>query len=218
MRKFYITIIALLFFLSCSRKQEKTNEEIYQEEFYSVLNELIQIRLPETAVIYIETTPVYKTWFGPLKLTDYLLSNIPPPPPPPPPPGQIHYDKDFFQTQIEKRHLDSSEANYMYRSIDSSRILQIDSYRVEFPTISKLKFKEIFYKKDKTVSYETLKKLYGKRCYIMVSTPVFNSKYSKAILSISYCCGPGQQEGFEFILEKKNEKWKLIEEIGTWKK
>jgi hypothetical protein len=215
MRKLYITFIALLLFLSCSRNQEKTNEEIYHEEFYSVLNELIQIRLPETAVIYIETTPVYKSRVGSFNLTGYSLS-IPPPPPPPPPPGQIYYDKDFFQTQIEKKHFDSSEADFMYHSIDSSRILKIDSSRVEFPTISKLKFKEIFYKKDKTVSHETLKNLYGKNCFIMVSTPVFNSKYSKAILSVSYCCGPSQQEGFEFILEKKNEKWKLIEEIGTW--
>jgi hypothetical protein len=208
-------ILALIFVLSCSRKHEKTKKEIYYDEFYSVLNDLIQIRLPETAVIYVETTPVYKTRLGSFKLTNYRLS-IPPPPPPPPPPGNIYYDKDFFQTQIEKKQVDSSEAEYMYLSIDSTRILKIDSSRVEVPTISKLKFKEIFYKKDKSVGHTTLKHLYGKSCYIMVSTPVFNSIYSKAILSVSYCCGPKQREGFEFILEKKNGKWKLIEEIGTW--
>lgn len=216
MRKIYIIIIALLFVLSCSGKHKKTKEEIYHDEFYSALNELIKIRLPETAVIYLETTPVYKTRLGSFKLpAEYSLS-IPPPPPPPPPPGNIYYDIDFFQTLTEKKIVDPSEAENMYHSIDSTIVLKVDSSRVEVPTISKLKFKEIFYNQDQSVSYETLKNLYNKSCFIMVSTPVFNSKYSKAILSVSYCCGPRQGEGFEFILEKKDGKWKLIEETGTW--
>ena len=202
-----ITIIIVLLFFTCSIKQEKSIDKQFYNEFYSVLNDLIRVRFPDVSVIRYETMPVYKTKWDTIPI---YKNSIPPPP-------EIHYiDINFFNAQIERKHLESFDAKYMYHSIDSLRILKIDSNRVYLPVMSEPQFKEIFASGHKFSGYKYIKEKYGTPCFIIVSTPVFNSKYTKVVILIDYSCALLGGLGYRFVLENKDGKWILIDEMGTW--
>jgi hypothetical protein len=101
----------------------------------------------------------------------------------------------------------------MFNSIDSTKEFKIDPARV---FISVITINEVFKNQNLEEGYDKLKKIYGSSCFISVSTPIFNSTYRKAVLFINYYCGPLNAQGYEFTLEKKNGKWKLIDEWGLW--
>jgi hypothetical protein len=206
LKRVVIIIVVTFSLTSCSRIQEKADNKLFYDEFYSVLNDLIRLRLPDVSVIKCETMPVYKTQWDTIPIYKYSI----------PPPHEIHcIDINSFNTQIERKHLDSIDAKYMYNSIDSLRLLKIDSNRVVLPVMSEPQFKEIFVP-HKTNGYNFIKVKYGSPCFIVVSTPVFNSKYTKVIILIDHHCAPLGGRGFEFVLEKRNGKWNLIEENVIW--
>jgi hypothetical protein len=206
LKRLFIIIVVTFSLTSCSRIQEKADNKLFYEEFYSVLNDLILLRLPDVSVIKYETMPVYKTQWDTIPIYKYSI----------PPPPEIHcIDINSFNTQIERKHLDSIDAKYMYDSIDSLKILKIDSNRVYLPVMTEPQFKEIFVP-HKSNGYNFIKAKYGSPCFIIVSTPVFNSKYTKVIISIDYRCAPLAGQGFEFVLEKRGGKWNLIDENVIW--
>jgi hypothetical protein len=172
------------------------------------------MRLTDVSSITYRTIPVFKTMWGNVPIPKKSVS------PPPPPPVMInHFDINSIKYQIQRKNLDSVDANYMYNSIDSTRTFKIDSTRISVPVISNERYKEIFEYKDMegiVESYNKIKKIYGTSCVISVSTPIFNSNCTKAILFLNYICGPKEGQGYEFILENKNGKWKLIDELGIW--
>jgi hypothetical protein len=210
MKKYCLIHIAILFVvISCNRNQHQ--EKIYNNEFYSIMNEIIRSRLNDAGSIKIETLPVYRTYWGSITPASDTIS-----PPPPPPPGFISFSKQLFEQQVRLKNLDSSEATFMYNSIDTTKILILDSTKVVIPVISKSKFNEIFRTNDLLLSYQKLRERYGSSCFLQVSTPVFNSGYTKAIVEISYMCGPLHGYGSAFVLEKKEGKWRVIDEWETW--
>lgn len=112
--------------------------------------------------------------------------------------------------------LDSIEIRYMYNSIDSTKIMSIDSAKVVVPLIPAQELKELFNEKNQKDGYEVLKQIYGTSCIIKASAPLFSSNFTKVILWIDYQCGKKQGRGHIFILEKRKGLWWLIEDIGTW--
>jgi hypothetical protein len=155
-----------------------------------------------------ETMPVFKTKWGNSPTPEKSES------PPPPPPVLVNYfNLNSCAVQIERKNLDSIDAKYMFNSIDSTKEFKIDPARV---FISVITINEVFKNQNLEEGYDKLKKIYGSSCFISVSTPIFNSTYRKAVLFINYYCGPLNAQGYEFTLEKKNGKWKLIDEWGLW--
>ena len=195
--------------VSCSPDSKKVRTDTTQNEFNLTVDEIAQNRLDKVSVVQLESMPIYKTI--PID-SSYTDSNGYPPPPPP---DLIDYSKDFFSAMIERKLIDSIDANYMYSSIDSSLVIVIDSNVISKPTLSKRDLDSLF-EQDIDLAYEYLDKRYGTSCFIKVGTPIFNQSYTKLILAVDYFCGPLNGQGYIFILKKENNKWMIIEEMGTW--
>jgi hypothetical protein len=206
-----LTIGLLTILTSCNRNRINIKDRIYYDEFYSVINDLIRSNLSDVSAIRYVTEPVVKPpWHPSSRPTDSIL------PPEPTAIGTIRYNWLSFYPLAKQRGLDSVDVDFMYHSIDSSKIIVIDSNRVCIPVITKATFNALFQDSGINIGYDRIKKKYGTSCYISVSTPVFNSDYSKIVLAINYYCGPLWGNGFEFILRKKDGKWILIEKYRTW--
>lgn len=210
MKKYLVIIISILVAVNSCNRFEKSKVDFYKE-FYSVLNDIIRFRLNNAKSIKIETLPVYRTGWG---------SMIPPSdtifPQPPPPPGYISYSKLMFDRQLRLKNLDSLDAAFMYNSIDSTKVIILDSTKLIIPVISRLEFNTIFNDSDLDVGYDKLFEKYGSSCFIQVSTPIFNSDCTKMIISISYMCGPLWGYGSLLVLEKKHGNWRIIDDYETW--
>ena len=211
MSKIKLLIIIYIICGSCSSIQPKEHDIQYYNEFYTIINDLIRYRFFNVSVIRSETKPVNRE----VKY-DTQFTNDSTIPLPPPPPGLIYYDSNWFKVLFDRRHLSFSDKEYMYKSIDSTKTIIIDSSKIDLRLASKEQFEKIFEQDDMYEAYQSIKKAYGTNNFIIVSTPVFNSSYSKAIISIDYHCGPLCGQGYKFVLEKKNGKWKIIDEFYTW--
>ena len=204
-------ILGLILLISCGRNQQGVNDKIYYDEFYSVLNDLIRFSFSDVSAISFETVPVIKPPWIPSSQSPDSVSV--------PEPNSINvicYNWLSFYSLAKLRDLDSAEVDYMYRSIDSSKLFLIDSSRVCVPVITKSEFREFFQDSGINKGYKLIEKKYGSSCYVSVSTPVFNADYSKIILSVNYYCGPSWGYGYEFVLKKKKGKWRLIDQGITW--
>ncbi len=191
---------------SCYQEQTASKSTVYEQEFYEVLNDLIRIKLLNTSVIQAETRPVTKTMWKEIAGPWETYSS-----------GK----ETIFATMgtrglLTGNRLDSAEIRYMYTSIDSTKIMRINSDKVVVPLIPTQELNELFNENNRKDGYEVLKQIYGSSCFITTSSPLFNSNYTKVILWIEYQCGGKQGRGHVFILEKRKGLWWLIEDIGTW--
>jgi hypothetical protein len=198
----------ILSLISC--KQDKVNKHsVNNDEFYSALKELIKSEFPNVKMIVDESMPVYRNYGNyPEPITTEKE-----PPPPPPPPGMVCYSRTTFNFFTIQYHIDSSDAKFMYQSIDSTKKIIIDSLKVNLKVIEHKKMQEIFNQKTELFSekWEIFHEVFGEGCYIETSTPVFNSNFTKLILTIKKLCGPPDGEESTFILEKINDKWRVVE-------
>ena len=205
-----LLIILTLALLSCNQNKV-TNHLINNDDFYSALNELIKLKFPNVKMIVGETTPVYKNIY------DYFpepeTKENEPPPPPPPPPGIVYYNKTIFRYFAFQYNLDSTDAKFMYQSIDSTKKIQIDSLKVNLKVIEQKKMQKIFSQKTELFSdkWKIFRETFGEGCFIETSTPIFNSTFTKLIITIKKLCGPPDGEDYIFILEKIDDKWKVME-------
>ena len=103
----------------------------------------------------------------------------------------------------------------MYSIIDSSLILNIDSNLISKPTLTK-QYLDSLFDRDIDYAYDFIEKRFGTSCFIRVGTPIFNKTKTWLILAVDYYCGPLYGQGYIFILKKENDKWMIIEELGSW--
>lgn len=208
MRKFCTFMVVGSLFISCFSEKTDSRSTVYEQEFYSVLNDLIASRFSNTSVVQRETKPVLKMYAvddGPF---DSLYI--------PPPSFDVYYDSFTFDFLVMQEILDSAEAKYMYASIDTTRIITIEPSKISLPLISASRIQELFSGRNRDMGYETIKRTYGTRCFIKASTPVFNSDFTIVVISIDYQCGFLYGEGYQFIMKKKDGKWVISKEKGTW--
>jgi hypothetical protein len=206
-----LLIILTSSILSCNQSKV-TTQLINNEDFYSALNELIKLEYPNAKMIIGETVPVYKNTYDYFPEQD-IKENEPPPPPPPPPPGIVYYNKSTFSFFISRYNLGSTDATFMYQSIDSTKRILIDSLNVNLKVIERKKVQEIFSQKTELFSdkWKLFRETFGEGCFIEISTPIFNSTFTKLIITIKKLCGPPDGEDSTFILEKIKDKWKVVE-------
>jgi hypothetical protein len=207
-------ILTTLVIIACKGERTADNNTPYFNEFYYVLNYIVISKFSGVTLIVDETTPVYRNMFGAYSIPKSDKDT----PPPPPPPGIIYYDENTFDYLIYSGQLDSSEAKFMYNSIDSTITFKIDSSKVNLRLIPQNKLVEIFKNKsiDGFEKYNRLEKLFGAKCFIIISTPIFNSDLTKIILSIDYHCSPPDGVEYRFILEKRNNTWIMLNDEEIW--
>ena len=204
-----IKILTLFFLISCNPGSKTFQIQDNQKDFHKIVDEIVRYRLNRVSVVQIETMPIYKTIpidSSYIDTHDY---------PPPPPPDLIYYSNDFFNVMIERNLIDSIDAAFMYSSIDSSKMMNVDSNLISKPTLQK-EYIDSLFDKDFDYAYNFLDEKFGSSCFIKVGTPVFNKTKTRLILAVDYFCGPLDGQGYIFILKKENDKWMIIQELGTW--
>ena len=202
-------ILTIILLISCTPESKNIQIDNNQKDFNQIVDEIVRYKLNRVSVVQIETMPIYKTIpidSSYMNTHDY---------PPPPPPDLIDYSKDFFSAMIERNLIDSMDADYMYSIIDSSLILNIDSNLISKPTLTK-QYLDSLFDNDIDYAYDFIEKRFGTSCFIRVGTPIFNKTKTRLILAVDYYCGPLYGQGYIFILKKENDKWMIIEELGTW--
>lgn len=112
----------------------------------------------------------------------------------PPPPDIDFFPKEFFSVMTARNLINYSDAEYMFSTIDSSVTYKVDSTKFS----------------KRCPAREN-------KCFLKVSTPIFNMEFTKAILAVDYYCGPINGSGYNIVLEKLKDKWVIIYEYGTWK-
>jgi hypothetical protein len=209
--KILFFISGLLFFSVSCNTPEKKRDDDFNNEFYSVLNYLIDTLSPDVSAICSRTLRVIKPFQSPEeKITDSVSDyNLPEY-------NVIQYNWLSIYPFAQRRNLNKEDVDFMYKSIDHTNTFLIDSNRVKIPVMTETIFLELFQDSGINKGYERIKRRYGTSCYISVSNPVFNSNYTKVIISLSYLCGPMWGNGYEFILEKKKGKWTIVDKTITW--
>ena len=202
-------ILTIILLISCTPESKNKQIDNNQIDFNQIVDEIVRYRLNRVSVVQIETMPIYKTI--PID-SNYMDTHDYPPPPPP---NLIDYSKDFLNAMVERNLIDSIDADYMYSIIDSSMILNVDSNLISKPTLPK-QYLDSLFDKDIDYAYDFLEKRFGTSCFIRVGTPIFNKTKTCLILSVDYYCGPLYGQGYIFILKKENNKWMIIQELGTW--
>jgi hypothetical protein len=200
--------ILILSLISCKPIKENKHSD-YHDEFYLALNELLKSEFPNVRMIVDETLPVFNNYGNYPK----PISKGEEPPPPPPPPGIVYYTQTIFDLFTLQYSLDSSDVRFMYKSIDSTKKILIDPLRVTLKVIEQKKMQEIFSQKAELFSdkWKIFRETFGEGCFIEISTPIFNSTFTKLIITIKKHCGPPDGEDYNFILEKLNDKWRIME-------
>ena len=201
--------ILIIILISCKSETSNKRNIDSQIEFNLVVDNILRYRLDRVSVVQIETMPIFRTI--PID-SSYKYSHDQPPPPPP---DILDYSKTFFNAMIKRNLLDSIDADFMYSTIDSSLVVNVDSNLISKPTLSK-SYLDCLFKKDIDYAYDYLNENYGTSCFIKLGTPVFNQSKTRLILAIDYYCGPLNGQGSILILKKENKKWMIIEELGTW--
>jgi hypothetical protein len=211
MKKLEIIFLIPLFLSLTSCHNQETSYEKSQKEFYLVVNYLIDSVLTDISAISSLTMPIIKPFQIPAeKIVDSVNQ------PDPAPFGVIQYNWLSIYPLALRRNLNKTEVDFMYQAIDSSKIEIIDSSKVKIPVLTKAIFLELFQDSGINVGYQRIKKRYGTSCYVSVSTPIFNSNFTKVIISIDKFCGPLWGNGYEFVLEKKKGIWTIVDKSITW--
>ncbi len=180
-------------------------ERIVQEELNIIVDAIVQSRLKEVSVIQKETMPVS------------FLSNRNEKSKLPPPPIQdrIRYSKSLFESFIEVKTLSKSDCEQMISSISSNTTYIINSEKISKKVLSKSYLDSLFDVANDS-AYNKIREEFGTSCFIRVSTPIFNETMDRVVLAIDYYCGYLYGEGLVFVLEKKKNKWCIIDERGRW--
>ncbi len=175
-------------------------------ELNTIVDEIVRYRLNRVSVIQRETMPIS------IKVNRSSNSKTPPPPPPS---DRIEYSKNIFDSFIEMKTLTKSDSEYMISSIDATKTYYIDSSKVSKKVASKAYLDSLF-SSDTDFAYDKIKEEFGTSCFIRVSTPIFNETMDKLVLAVDYYCGYLWGQGLVLVLEKKENKWMIIDERGTW--
>jgi hypothetical protein len=205
--KFILPIIIYPNLILCGQDNK------YQDEFYSALNYLLKSEYKHAQLISNKTVPVFRNAYGNCQVPKGDAEI----PPPPPPPGIVYYDNwTYTYWEISKR-LESNEIEYLYRSIDSTKTLIIDSLRIKKKIIPSEKLFEIVHKFKNNLSqaYQTINDLYGSSNFIEVSTPIYTSNFNKTVISIVTHSEQKQSKIDTYILGKTNRSWTVIKGIQT---
>ena len=202
MRRFLKIFTVILLLLLSNLISICGQDSKYYTEFYKALNTLVRLKYSRISLILDKSWEVYRTSYG----LDYPKEKIDVPPQPPPP-GNIYYARWKFNYLVLSNKLDKKDIDYMYNSIDSTKIIILDPNRTSLHVIPYESVFKIFRNSevDFKAADDSIQKLYGARKFIIVSTPIFNKDFTSLIITIKT-----HQENVPdetYVMHKK--KWKL---------
>lgn len=211
--KLLLTILVLFGISGCSVNTEKNQKNNESEELFSILNNVILRKCPGPTILIDKTSPIYKNKYGFVDLSKVDKDN-----PPPPPPAITYYDRNVLESLINENAITSDEAKYYYKSIDSTKTITFDSTKVNVNVVPFQKLEPLFRDKTKNLLevFTLVSEMYGAKCILSVSTPAFDSTYTKALITYTINCGSIDATEHLLVVLKQNNIWVQLEnqEIG----
>jgi hypothetical protein len=190
-----------------TEKNQKIKES---EELFSILNNVILRKCPGPTILIDKTSPIYKNKYGFVDLSKVDKDN-----PPPPPPIITYYDRNVLESLINGRAITYEEANYFYKAIDSTKTIRFDSSKVNVKVVPFQKLKPLFRDKTKNIFevFNLINEMYGAKCILSVSTPIFDSTFTKALITYTFNCGSIDANEHLLVVLKQNNIWVQLENL-----
>jgi len=185
-----LLLISVIALLACSRTQTSN------QEFNIVVDEILRYELSDVDLLILETKPVKKT-----NSLDIMPS--------------IGYNYlNYFES---KGFIRKKDVEFIYKNMDSTVSILLDSSIIETKTIHKSELSQMFTSMglDSAVNYlnEKSKVFYS----ATFSTPLFSKDKTRVIFWVDKWHSPTWACGYIYIAEKKNKKWRLIYKSATYK-
>lgn len=193
-------IILFSILSSCNQGNDSSNEKdsiLLQNAIREILLNNVEYN---SAIIQFETKPIYKTFYS--QKREY-----------PPPPETLIFSSEKFNLLVEKKFLKVDEATYMLSNIDSTRIFQIDSSKINQPVIRQRVLDSLF-KGSNEKGYKELNSKYGTNSFIKFGTPMFNSAMNKLLITTEIYSDRELNEDLIYILEFQENKWDIKYKLG----
>jgi hypothetical protein len=183
------SIVIIGFLLSaCS------SEYSAMQDYNIVVDEILRYKLSDIGLVILETKPVTRR--------DFL--------------DAIPIGTRYLSYYTNKGLLEKNDVEFLFNQIDSSFTITLDSALIEKHTISE----DNFQKMAKSIGIDSTRKALFEEpndFYVATfSTPLFTKDKSKIIFWVDIWHSPTWGQGYFFIVERKNNKWRIIEESVTY--
>lgn len=206
----YFAIVILLFFIvSCKIQQQDK-----YDKYYDIIDEFVRFQYYDSDIAVV-TDLLKVTDNGAVSLNsngDTLLDV----PPPPPPPGLIVYDKELFSYFHKSEFIDSVDVSFMYNQIKTLKDFNLDSTKINKLTLRKDSIMPLFKTFGIDSAYKILEHRYKASSFLQFSSPIISKDGTKMLFDLEYHCGGLCGYGMTYLLELKNNKWRIIYKSRTW--
>jgi len=177
--------------MSCSKTSVK------EDEYSIIIDNLLRYRFNDADMIIIETTKLSIQ-----DTTDLIYEHT-------------EISLDMLNWLADKKIISHNDAIYMYKNIDTTSI-NIDTTGYDVKCMHQDSLKNIYSKMDLDSAYEYLRKELGIYNLIEVSTPLYSKDRNTFIMFVACHCGSLCGQGYILVLTKTGNKWRIVEEAGTW--
>ncbi len=127
--------------------------------------------------------------------------------------------KTFFDQNSFKEQTELKVPENILEEIEKNALQSIDgNWNLEL--IKELKYGSDFIKSEKCLNLKDAEKLFNKsgkrQSVILLSQPIFDSKFEHCVISISYLRFTGSAHGHTYFLKKVYGIWTVIVEYDQW--
>ena len=137
----------------------------------------------------------------------------------------IYYKSQYFNYKENKKDIPSHmkySSHFLLNDYETI-MYQIENIKNNEKIPHLFSYKQIYidqferkYKVKKGEFWEKYEKVFGNNAFVVISKPLFSENLRYAYIEISISCGELCGEGFHYFLEKKDEKWVIIEKESDW--
>jgi len=129
--------------------------------------------------------------------------------------GRNGVSKEMFDRLAEKNFLSKDDARFMIEHVDTSSIY-IDITKIDVKYMHESKWRNMVDKMDLDSAYQSLRDELKVYKFIRISTPIFSEDRSKVFLFVDEHCGGLCGQGHQVLLVRRNGKWRILFDWGTW--
>lgn len=192
--------------LSCKQGETQKSIVVDREREMTEFNEVVRCLTEEyfeVAVIRQEAVSVRRVE-NVIRIDDPILGNV------------CKMDSTYFFGWAAQKLIDSTDAVYMYASIDSTKVYALDSVRIGKPTIHAKELRSLFSSYGTSDTYDTIVQRYGRGGVLVTSVPVFNEAMDRAVVEVASAYAALAGSGHIILLGKINGKWQILENYELW--
>jgi len=208
MTKFIWLILTVLIFCGCT-KQNRDNQTIKEEDYYTIVNDLISSTYNQVDAVITDLNK-----FSELNRNDLPLqfisngdtSII----------GDTIYGRGFFVDLYNERLIDTIDIDFMYNQIESKFTYKLDSSKINRQTLGINEIHKLFSNWNVDDGYDKLMKKHKILSYLVISEPLYSVDKQEILIDVEYFCGSKCGTGITYLFKMKNGLWTIIYKRENW--